>query len=77
MGLMDFIKRVGKKIGHGISVGAKCVCFHPPNNNQFGYYNWDLHYLPESWKNEPIRAKYVDFTKFDGNLGPIIDFLNS
>ena len=61
----------------GISVGAKCVCFHPPNNDQFQYYNWDLHYLSELWKNEPIRAKYIDFTKFDGSLGPIIDFLNT
>jgi hypothetical protein len=28
MGLMDFIKRVGKKIGHGISVGAKYIGEH-------------------------------------------------
>lgn len=59
-----------------LAVGAKIVCFHPPNNDQFQYYNWDLHYLPELWKG-PIRAKYVDFTKFDGNLAPLLDFLNT
>lgn len=61
---------------HGIiSVGGKSVVFHPPESDQFGYHFWDLHYTPELWKDESVRIRYQDYTKFSGNLSEILQFI--
>lgn len=61
---------VGKYIGpdtgdyHAmLSVNGKCITLHPPENYKMGYIYHELHYLPEYWKDEKTRVRYVDFWK--------------
>ena len=59
-----------------LAVGGKSVVFHPPESTNFGYLFYDLHYLSELWKNEPVRVKYIDFTQFNGKMEEIMGFLD-
>jgi hypothetical protein len=49
-----------------LAVGGKCLVLVPDESQKFGYIYSDLHYTPELWRGEEIRARYCNFNTGKG-----------
>lgn len=49
-----------------LSVGGKALVLVPPESKELGYVYKELHYTPELFKGETVRARYIDYT--NGNF---------